>query len=55
MQNISVEELKQRMEAGEELNLIDVREISENTEFNIGGILIPLEKFRLCKLKKLKS
>jgi rhodanese-related sulfurtransferase len=42
MQNISSEEVKRRMDAGEELNLVDVREPYENAEFNIGGKLIPL-------------
>jgi rhodanese-related sulfurtransferase len=42
MQNITVEELKARMDAGEIVNLLDVREPYENTEFNIGGILLPL-------------
>jgi len=42
MQNISVEELKRRMDAGEQLNIVDVREQDEKAEFNIGGILMPL-------------
>jgi rhodanese-related sulfurtransferase len=42
MQNISVEELKARMDAGEKVNLVDVREPHENAEFNIGGTLVPL-------------
>ena len=42
MQNISVEELKRRIDAGEQLNIVDVREPDENAEFNIGGILVPL-------------
>jgi rhodanese-related sulfurtransferase len=42
MQNISAEEVKRRMDTGENLNLIDVREPYENAEFNIGGKLIPL-------------
>ena len=42
MQNISVEELKARIDAGEKLNIVDVREPHENAEFNIGGHLIPL-------------
>jgi len=42
MQNISVIDLKKRIEAGEKLNLIDVREPRENQEFNIGGTLVPL-------------
>ena len=42
MENISVEELKERMDKGEKLNLVDVREPYENEDFNIGGILYPL-------------
>jgi rhodanese-related sulfurtransferase len=42
MENITVEEVKKRMDAGEKLNLVDVREPFENAEFNIGGILLPL-------------
>ena len=44
MQTISVEELKARLDKGESLNLIDVREPGEHAEFNIGGILLPLGK-----------
>lgn len=40
--DISVQELKDRMEDGEELNLIDVREEYEYEEDNIGALLIPL-------------
>lgn len=40
--DITVEELKQRMEKGEDLIVIDVREPHEYEEFNIGGRLIPL-------------
>ena len=42
MQTISVAELKDRMDAGEDIHLVDVREPAENAEFNIGGILLPL-------------
>ncbi len=42
MKNISVEELKSRMDAGEKLNIIDVREPWEYEEFNIGAQLLPL-------------
>ena len=37
MKNISVEQLKERMDAGEQLNLLDVREDIERSDFNIGG------------------
>lgn len=40
--DITVQELKQKMESGEAFTLVDVREGWENEEFNIGGQLIPL-------------
>ena len=42
MKEITVQELKSRLDAGEEIVLIDVREPYEHEEFNIGGELIPL-------------
>lgn len=42
MENITVEQLKARIDAGEKINLLDVREPHENAEFNIGGTLLPL-------------
>lgn len=42
MENMQVNELKQRLEKGEKLNLIDVREPWEYEEKNIGARLIPL-------------
>lgn len=44
MKHITAEELKARMDAGEQLNIIDVREPHEYAEFNIGGHLVPLGK-----------
>ncbi len=38
MTNISVEQLKARLDAGEKLNLLDVREDAERAEFHIGGM-----------------
>lgn len=46
MQTISSLELKTRIDAGEALNLVDVREPAENAEFNIGGQLLPLGKIQ---------
>jgi rhodanese-related sulfurtransferase len=40
--NISAQELKDRMDDGEDLNLIDVREVHEYEDDNIGALLIPL-------------
>lgn len=42
MTTITVEELKQRLEAGEPLQLVDVREPEERAAFNIGGTFLPL-------------
>ncbi len=41
MVEITVEELKEKMDAGQ-VHLYDVREPDEFAEFNIGGVLIPL-------------
>jgi adenylyltransferase/sulfurtransferase len=40
--DITVQELKQRLDAGEEIILIDVREPHEREICHIGGTLIPL-------------
>ena len=50
MITITNQELKARMDAGEKLNILDVREPHENTEFNIGGTLIPLGKIQTMQL-----
>ncbi len=42
IEDISVIKLKQRMDAGEAINLLDVRETFEFDEFNLNGKLIPL-------------
>ncbi len=44
--SIQVEELKQRLDAGENLFLLDVREEHEFEISNIGGRLIPLAELR---------
>lgn len=46
MENISVEQLKARLDAGENLNILDVREADEYAESNIGALLLPLSKLR---------
>lgn len=55
MQNISVEELKSRMDAGEKINLIDVREPHEYAEFNLGGQLIPLGKIQTMQIDEIED
>ncbi len=44
MTTMTVEQLKARIDAGEQLNIIDVREPNEYQEFNIGAKLVPLGK-----------
>lgn len=46
MQTISAADVKARLDAGESLNLVDVREPFENADFNIGGVLVPLGKIQ---------
>ncbi len=55
MQNITVKELKQRVDAGEKLNILDVREPDENAEFNIGGKLFPLGKIQSMQIEDLED
>lgn len=57
MKEISTKEVQQRLENGEQLNLIDVREVAEVQEGHIPGILnIPLGllEFRMHELDKNK-
>jgi rhodanese-related sulfurtransferase len=55
MQTISVDELKSRMDAGEKVNLVDVREPYENADFNIGGRLVPLGKIQSMQVDELED
>jgi len=42
MADITVNELKERLDAGEKIIVIDVRQPEEYADFNIGAKLIPL-------------
>jgi rhodanese-related sulfurtransferase len=53
MNNISVEELKARMDSGEALNIIDVREPAEYAEYNIGAKLLPLGQIMAMQLESI--
>ena len=44
MQHITVDQLKSRIDSGEKLIVIDVREKEEYAEYNINAMLIPLGK-----------
>ncbi len=55
MNTITVEELKARLDNGEEINLLDVRESDEHEEFNIGGRLVPLGEIRMMALDDIED
>lgn len=46
MKNITVAELAQRIQNGEQLNIVDVREAHEYEADNIGATLVPLSDIR---------
>lgn len=55
--DITVEELKERLENGEDLHFYDVREEHEYEEDNLGAVLIPLGTLpdHLDELEELKD
>lgn len=55
MNTISVEELKARIEKGEDVNLLDVREPHERADFNIGGRHVPLGKIQTMQYDDLED
>ena len=55
MENITAEEVKKRLDSGEKLNLIDVREPHENADFNIGGILLTLGQIQTMQIDDIED
>ncbi|MHB1922401.1 MAG: rhodanese-like domain-containing protein [Chitinophagaceae bacterium] len=55
MGNISVEDLKMRLDQGEDLHLLDVREPFEHAEFNIGGTLLPLGAIKVMAIEEIED
>lgn len=57
MEDITAEELARRKASSEKMNIIDVREIWEHQENNIGGLNIPLGSIptRLSELQSMKD
>ena len=55
MEIITVDEVKKRIDTGEELNLVDVREPHENADFNIGGTLLPLGMIRSMQIDEIEE
>ena len=54
MKNITVEELKKKMDRGAPINLIDCREPNEYEEANLGGKLVPLGKIQTMQIEDLE-
>ncbi|MBM3441644.1 MAG: rhodanese-like domain-containing protein [Bacteroidetes bacterium] len=55
MQTISIEELYDRMQSGESVCLVDVREPHEHADFNIGGLLHPLGRIMQAEVDELEQ
>jgi rhodanese-related sulfurtransferase len=55
MQTITVEELKSKLDSGEKIHLLDVREPFENSDFNIGGTLLPLGQIRAMQVDEIEN
>ena len=55
MITITADEIKARLDAGEAINLVDVREPAEHTEFNIGGTLLPLGKIQTMQIEDIEE
>lgn len=55
MNHITVEALKARLDAGEALKIIDVREPNEIAEFNIGALPLPLSKITQMDVEPLEG
>lgn len=54
MNTTTVEELKSRLDSGEKIHLLDVREDHERAEFNIGGIHIPIGKIQTMQTEEIE-
>ncbi len=54
MTNITVQELKEKINRGEHINLVDVREPDERAAYNIGGIFLPLGKIQTLQTEEIE-
>jgi rhodanese-related sulfurtransferase len=52
---ITPEDVKAKIDAGETVHLVDVREPAENAEFNIGGTLLPLGKVQTMQIEEIED
>ena len=53
--SITVKELKSKIDNGDSINLVDVREPHEHIEYNIGGILLPLGKVQTMQIDDIED
>ncbi len=55
MITINTDEIKKRLDAGEALHLIDVREPDEHAEYNIGGTFLPLGNIQMMQIDAIEE
>ena len=55
MITINADEIKKRMDAGENIHLVDVREPDERAEFNIGGTFLPLGNIQTMQIDDIEE
>lgn len=55
MTTITSEELKARLDKGENINLLDVREDYERADFNIGGRHLPIGKIQSMQVDDIED
>ena len=55
MRHITVDQLKARMDAGEKLNVLDVREDIERSDFNIGGTHLRLGRIQSMAIEDIED
>lgn len=55
MRTITVNTLKDRLDAGETIRLVDCREPHEYQEFNLGGLLLPLGKIQGMEIEPIED
>lgn len=55
MTNITSSEIKERLDAGETLHLVDVRQPEETAEYNIGGIALPLGDIQNMEIESIED
>jgi len=55
MVTINADEIRSRLDAGETMHLVDVREPDEHAEFNIGGTFLPLGKIQMMLIDEIEE